>query len=132
MREHIFRPRNRLGKYRRERPRSCGNALGRAVFALARARNARAYIVSARDRPNLIAYWEEILVKHECACIANVDGGQLCHPAKACPAEAVSPGADAGAPVSLQPGLRRLRQDSVPGPCPQAPADPRGVLPGGR
>src|ERR1700681_3420827 len=94
--------------------------------------DARAYIVSARDRPNLIAYWEEIPAKHECACIADVDSGQLCHPAKARPAEAISPGADAGASVSLQPGLRRLRQDSVPGPCAQAPADPRGVLPGGR
>ena len=81
-----------------------------------------AYIVSARNRPDLIAYWEEIPAKHECSCIADVDGGQLCHPAEACPAEAVSAGADAGAPVPLQPGLRRLRQDPISGACPQAPA----------
>src|SRR6202030_518137 len=88
-----------------------------------------AYIVSGLDRRDLLAYWKENSVKHECSCIADVDGGQLCYPAEARASKAISPGADAGAAVSLQPGLRRLRQDSVSGACAQAPAVARGVLP---
>src|SRR6185437_16096241 len=93
---------------------------------------ARPTLVSARNCPDLIAYREEIPVQHECACIADVDGGQLRHPSEACPPEAVPAGTDAGAPVPLQPGLRRMRQNPVPRPRPEAPVDPRGVLPGSR
>ena len=46
--------------------------------------------------------------------------------------EALSAGADAGAAVSLQPGLRRLRQDPVPGRNPAAAAHARAVLRRGR
>src|SRR6185369_1446120 len=94
MTKHIFRTRNRLGKCRRERPRSCQNNPRPSRFSLPHSRGARAYIVSARDRPDLIAYWEEIPVQHECSRIADVDGGQLCHPSEACPAEAVPAGTD--------------------------------------
>ncbi len=51
---------------------------------------------------------------------ADVDGRDLRARAEAARAEALSAGADARAAVPLQPGLRRLRQDPVPGPHPQA------------
>ena len=47
-------------------------------------------------------------------------------------AQAVSAGADAGAAVPLQPGVRRLRQDSVSGAHSEEGADAGRVLPGGR
>ena len=46
--------------------------------------------------------------------------------------QAVSAGADAGAAVPLQPGLRRLRQDSASGGDPAAAPDARAVLGSGR
>src|SRR6478752_3203614 len=89
--------------------RTAGGGCPHVVIGGLHGRGACAYIVSARGRPDLIAYWEEIPVQNECACIADVDGGQLCHPAEACPSEAVPAGADAGALVPLQSGLRWMR-----------------------
>ena len=47
--------------------------------------------------------------------IAGVDGCDICVEAKAGGAEEVSAGADAGASVSLQPGVCGVREDSVSG-----------------
>src|SRR5713226_716017 len=53
------------------------------------------------------------------SCIPDVDGGDLRPAAKDCPTEALSTGADAGATVPLQSGVRGMRQDSVPSPHPE-------------
>jgi organic radical activating enzyme len=52
---------------------------------------------------------------HASSCVTNVDGGELCAAAEARRTEAVSAGADAGAAVPLQSGVRGLREDSVSG-----------------
>src|ERR1039457_3532257 len=65
--------------------------------------------------------------------VADVDRRQLRSPAEAEGPEALSAGAHAGAAVSLQPGVRRLRKDPVSRPYSEAAVDARGVLPrGGR
>src|ERR1019366_9578830 len=45
--------------------------------------------------------------------VADVDRRQLCPPAEAEGPQALSAGAHAGAALSLQPGVRRLREDPV-------------------
>ena len=63
---------------------------------------------------------------------ADVDRRQLRPRAKAPGAEAVSAGADARAAVPLQPRLRGVREDSVPGRDPSQKPHSRAVLPRGR
>src|ERR1039457_7153161 len=65
--------------------------------------------------------------------VANVDRRQLRPEAESQGAQALPAGAHAGAPLSLQPGVRRLRKDPVSRSYPEARADARRVLPrGGR
>src|SRR5258705_13127063 len=67
--------------------------------------------------------------EHECSAVTDADGYDLRPGAEAARTPALPPRADARAPVSLQPGLRRLRQDPVPRPHPQEELERRG-LPG--
>src|SRR5271154_2106340 len=64
--------------------------------------------------------------------LASLDGCNLCFEAEAQGPQAVSAGADAGAALSLQPCLRRLRQDPIPGTHPEGGALARGMLQSGR
>src|SRR5262245_46932840 len=59
----------------------------------------------------------------------DVDGCELRDEAEARPTETLSAGVDAGAAVSLQPGLRRLRQDPVSGAHPEEGTHAGAVLP---
>src|SRR5258708_6012732 len=64
--------------------------------------------------------------------LASLDGCNLCFEAEADGPEEVSAGADAGAAVPLQSGVRRLRQDSVSRAHPEGAASARRLLQGGR
>src|SRR5271168_222372 len=65
------------------------------------------------------------------ASLASLYGCHVCAEAEADGAEEVSAGADAGAAVPLQPGVCRLRQDSVSGAYPEGGVVAGGVLQGG-
>src|ERR1035441_4483525 len=65
--------------------------------------------------------------------VADVDRRKLRPPAEAEGPRTLPAGAHAGAAVSLQPGVRRLREDPVSRPYSEAPTDARRVFPrGGR
>src|SRR5437660_924707 len=63
--------------------------------------------------------------------LASLDGCNVCSEAEAQRPQAVSAGADAGAAVPLQSGLRRLWKDSVSRAHPEGGAFSRRVLQGG-
>src|SRR5215471_12072751 len=63
---------------------------------------------------------------------ANVDGSDLCRQAKACWTKTLSSGADAGAALPLQSGVRRLWQDSISCAYLEEKSLTRGMLPRGR
>src|SRR5271167_161808 len=67
---------------------------------------------------------------HASTCFTDVDRDELCAAAEARGEKAVSAGADAGAAVPVQPGLRGMREDSVPGTYFEEGPHARGVLPG--
>src|SRR5688572_3340416 len=63
--------------------------------------------------------------------VSDVDGGELRGAAEAAPSQAVSAGADARAAISVQPGLRGVREDSISVARAQEAAYAGAVLQGG-
>ena len=77
-----------------------------------------------------VEHWRALA--HGCSGFADVDGGDVRLEATHPGAQALSAGADAGAAVPLQPGVRRLRQDPVSRARAEAKSLARRVLPRGR
>src|SRR5689334_3424808 len=68
---------------------------------------------------------------YECSSLADVGGDVLRAPATASGPPTLPARADARAPVSVQPRLRRVRQDSVSRPGPAKAPDRRAMPRGG-
>src|SRR5580658_704910 len=74
---------------------------------------------------------EDSLNSYACSGFTDVDGGVVCAAAEARGAEAVSAGADAGAALPVQSGLRGMREDSVSGAHFEEGSLAGGMFPGG-